>query len=210
MLWHVNEVFLNHVWMNASIYSATLYRHKKLYSKEEESGFLCSRRGINITRTRHTITYNVPCRLVINWPAMELLTFVHCIYQQRRSRNWSVFLSPDRVTKEGLSHRTNYPIRFVHIITGSILSTLRNVAVQLKCLWWLCQSDVYYSKYRLLTALRLRKKHICRLRFCESTEQGPENNREMFVRNILLTEQQIKYWKCSVHLFCFHATAIKS
>jgi hypothetical protein len=28
------------------------------------------------------------------------------------------------------------------------------------------------------------EKHICHLRFCESTEQGPEQSRRMFVRNI--------------------------
>jgi len=52
-----------------------------LPSKESESGCLCSRKVINITRTRHNVTYNVPCRLVLNLPAVELVTFVHCIYQ---------------------------------------------------------------------------------------------------------------------------------
>jgi hypothetical protein len=116
---------------------------KVLPSKEAESIRLYSLRGINITRTRRNVTYNVPCRLVLNWPAVELVTFVHCIYQHRRSRDWSVFLSPDGVTLVGMSHRRNYTIRFVHIITGSMLPTLRIVAVQHKYLWWLCQSDVY-------------------------------------------------------------------
>jgi hypothetical protein len=54
---------------------------KTLPSKEAESGCLCSRRGINISRTRHNVTYNVPCRLVLNWQAVDLLTFIHIIYQ---------------------------------------------------------------------------------------------------------------------------------
>ena len=37
-----------------------------LPSKETEPCCLCSRRGINITRTRHNVTYNVLCRLVLN------------------------------------------------------------------------------------------------------------------------------------------------
>jgi len=37
-----------------------------LPSEEDLSGILWRRRGINITRTRHNVTYNVPCRLVLN------------------------------------------------------------------------------------------------------------------------------------------------
>jgi hypothetical protein len=116
---------------------------KVLPSKEAESDCLCSRRGINITRTRHNVTYDVLCRLILNWPAVELVTFVHCIYQHRRSHDWSVFLSPDRVTLDGMQHRRKHTIRFVHIITGWMLPTLRSVAVQHKYLWCLCQSDAY-------------------------------------------------------------------
>ena len=85
---------------------------KALPFKEDESGCLCSRRVIRIMRTPHNVTYNVPCRLVLNWPAVDLLTFVHCIYQHRRSRDWSVFLSPGRVTLDGMLHRRIYTICF--------------------------------------------------------------------------------------------------
>jgi len=46
---------------------------------------------IYFKQTRHNVTYNLPCPLVLNCPAVDLLTFVHCIYQHRRSRDWAVF-----------------------------------------------------------------------------------------------------------------------
>ena len=117
----------------ASVYPATLYRHiHALSSREAESDCLCSRRGRNIMRTRHSVTYNVLCHLVLNWPGVELVTFVCCIYQHIRSSAWSVFLSPDGMTRDGMHHRRNYNIWFVHIITGSMLPSLWNVSVHHK------------------------------------------------------------------------------
>ena len=150
---------------------------KALPSKEAESDCLCSGRGINITRTRHNVMYYVPFRLVLNWPAVELVTFVNCTYQHRRSRAWSIFLSPGGVTLDWMPDRRICTIWFVHIITESILPTLRSLSVQHKYLWWLCQSDVYHSKLLIGTdclQLTFTEKHICHLRFCESTEQGHE------------------------------------
>jgi len=81
-----------------------------LPSKEAEPDYLCSQMGIDITRTRHNVTYNVLCRLVLNWPVVELVTSVYSIYQHRPSRGWSVFLSPDRVTPDGMPHGRIYTI----------------------------------------------------------------------------------------------------
>jgi hypothetical protein len=47
-----------------------------LFFKEAQSSCLCSRSGINITRTRHNVTYNVACRLVLNWTLMEIVISV--------------------------------------------------------------------------------------------------------------------------------------
>jgi len=43
---------------------------------------------------------------------LEIFTFVYCIYQHRRSLDWSVFLSSDRVTLDGMPHRRKYTICF--------------------------------------------------------------------------------------------------
>jgi hypothetical protein len=94
-----------------STFPAT-YRHIHFLSyREAESGCSHSRTGMNITSTR-LVTYNVHCRLVLNWPGVEVVRFSYCIYQHRRSHDWSVFLSPDHVTLDGMRHRRNYTIWF--------------------------------------------------------------------------------------------------
>jgi hypothetical protein len=55
--------------------------------------------------------------------------------------------------------------------------------------------------YRLLTALRSRKKHICYRQICESTEQGPEQSKGMFVRIIFFRVKKIKCFVYEV-LYC--------
>ena len=80
--------------------------------KEAESSCLCSRRLINITRSRHSVTYNVLCCLVLNWAVVEPVTSVYSIYQHSSSLDWSVFLSPDRMTLDGMTHRRIYTIGF--------------------------------------------------------------------------------------------------
>jgi hypothetical protein len=94
----------------ASLYSATLYHHKFSALQRSWICLFIYRRSTNIWRTRYNITYNVTCRLVWNWPAVELVTFVCCIYQHKRSIDWSVFLLPDGVTLDGMPHRRNYTI----------------------------------------------------------------------------------------------------
>jgi hypothetical protein len=160
----------------ASMYSAT-YRKKTLPSKGAESDFFCSRRRINITQIPHNVMYNVPFLLVLNWPAVELVTLVHCVYQQRRSRDWSVILSPDIMTLDGMPHRRKYTIWFVLIFTESMLPTLRIVSVRHECLWWLCKAMFTTVSFLLvLTAysFTFAVKHICHSCFCERTEQGRE------------------------------------
>jgi hypothetical protein len=44
----------------------------------------------------------------------------------------------------------------------------------------------------------------------EGRNKDLNKSREMFVGNIFLIEQQIKYWNSSVHLFCRYVTAIAS
>jgi len=128
------------------VYRATLYRHKSAAFKRRCFRLLVYRKMcIYIYKgTRHIVTYYVSCRLLLYWRAVELLTFVYCIYHHRRFRYWAVFLSPDGLTLDGMPHRRNYTIIFVHIITGSMLPTLRSDVVQHKYLWWLCQSDVQH------------------------------------------------------------------
>jgi hypothetical protein len=187
---------------------------KTLRSNDVVWGFLSTSRGVNVTRTRHNLKYNVPCRVVLNRPRSNLVTFVHCIYQHKRSRYWSVFLSPDVVTLDGIQHRRNYNIRFVHINAGSMLPTWRSVSVQHRYMWWLCLSDVSHNMLLIGTdclQFYVHGKHICQRRVCESTEQGAEQKqRDVYEENIFLIEQQIKYRNRSVHLFCRYATAIAS
>jgi len=154
---------------------------KALPSKEAESGFLCSRSGINITRKRHNITYNVTCRLVINWPMLDLVTFAHSIYQHKCSRAWSVFLSPDGVTLDGMPHMRKCTIWFcthhhridVAIVRNCFSATQIFVIVMPKR----CLPQFAAFWYRLLTALRSRKTLRLR-RFCESAEKEPEQDPE--------------------------------
>jgi hypothetical protein len=130
------------------------------------------------------------------------------LYLHKCSRDWSVFLWPDGVTLDGMPHGRKYTIGFVHVITGSILPTWRSVAVQHKYLWCLPQNAAYC--YRLLTALRSRKNTFAIVGFVKVRNKALSKIREMFVRNIFLIEQQIKYRNCSVHLFCRYVTAIAS
>ena len=154
-----------------------------LPSKEAESRCLCSRRGINIMRTRHNFTYNVPYRLVLNWSVLELVTSVYNIYQHRPSRNWSAFFH--QIAWHWMECRIseNIPLDFVHIISESMLPILRSVSVKHKYLWLLCESDIHQRKQRIGTD--------CWQLYISHTE----------------TDQILEL---PVHLFCRYATDIAS
>ena len=174
--------------------------------EETESGCLCSRRGISIKRTRHNFTYNVPYRLVLDWPVVGLVTSVYCIYQHRPSRDWLVFLSPDRVTPNGMPRRRIYNNWFCTHYHRIDVANLTKWFNETKYLWRLCQRDVHHRNLRIgidCLLLYIREKHIFHRWFCESTEEGPEKL-DRSVWNIFLIEQQIKYWNCPS--ICFAIT----
>jgi len=122
-----------------------------LPSKEAEPSCLCRRFGINIPRTRHNVTYNVLCRLVINWPVVELVTSVYFIYQHRLSRDWSVFVSRDRVTLNGMLHERIYTVWFCTHYQWIDVANLTKCLSETKYLCLLCQSDFHHRNLRIGT-----------------------------------------------------------
>jgi hypothetical protein len=148
------------------------------------------------------------------WCTVQTGRFVHCIYQHRLSRDWSEFLSPDGVTVNGMPHRRMCVICFVHIITGTMLTTLGSVAVRHNYLWRLCQSDVHHRKLRLAAHWSQLYVHgkitFVVLRFVKEWNKSMNESRAMFLRKIVLLERQIEYWSWSVHFFCCCTTTIAS
>jgi len=166
-----------------SVYSATLYGHKCAAFQWRWIRLFMQPKGDKYQANASHVTYNVHCRLVINWPVVELVTSVYFIYQHRPSLDWSVFLSPDCVILNEMLHRRIYAIWFfVHIIIESMLPTLRSVSVKHKYLWLLCQSDVHHTKLPIGTDWLQLYFH------------GKTRLLSSLLWNKEVCEEQIKYW----------------
>jgi hypothetical protein len=122
---------------------------------------LCSSRSINITWTRHNVTYNAPFSLVLKWPAVKLVTFLYCFYQHKSYSDWSVFLSPDDVTLDGIPHRRKYTICFcTHhhwMDVDNPYEIFQSTQIFEMVMPKLCLQKYAAYGYRHLTALRSRK-----------------------------------------------------
>ena len=108
-------------------------------------------RFVCITRTRHNITYNVPSCLVLKWPVVEPVTSVCCIYQQRHSHDWSVFLSPDRVTLKAMTHRRIYTIWFCSHYHRIDVSNFTKCFSETQIFVIVVPNDVHHRKLRIVT-----------------------------------------------------------
>jgi len=104
---------------------------------------------------------NLPCCLVLNWPGVDLLTFVYCLYYHRRSQDRSVFLSPDRVALDEMPHMRNCTIGFcthhyrIDIVNLTNCCSATQIFVMVMPMRCSQQKAAFW--YWLLTALRSRK-----------------------------------------------------
>ena len=139
-----------------------------------------------IMQTRHNVTYYLPCGLVLNWPAVDLLTFVHCIYQRRLSRYWAVFLLPDRATLDGMPHRRYYTFCFCthhqRIDFDNLTKCCSATQIFVMVMPERCSPQRAALWYRLLAALRTGNKYIFHLRFSKEWNKALNKIGAMFLR----------------------------
>ena len=169
---------------------------KALSSTKVVSGCLCSRRCINITRTHHNVTCNVHIPLVLNCPVVELVTFVYCFYQHRRSHDWSVFLSPDVVTLDGMPRRRNYTIWLCthhnRIDVANLKKCCSTTQIFVMVMPKRCSPQKTAYCYRLHTALHSPKNTLAFVSSVKVVNKALYESREIFDRKIFLIMQQIK------------------